>query len=74
MASQLGAALLPDFAYRPWSLEQERVEARAIKEPIPAIDIGLVWRRGSHLSWTAREFIDIVRDQSRLRARQTASR
>lgn len=70
VASQLGLALLPDFAYRPWSLEQERVEARAIKEPIPAIDIGLVWRRGSRLEWTAREFIDIVRDQSRLRARQ----
>jgi hypothetical protein len=70
VASQLGLALLPDFAYRPWSLEQERVEARAIKEPIPAIDIGLVWRRGSRLDWTAREFIDIARDQSRLRARQ----
>lgn len=70
VASQLGLALLPDFAYRPWSLEQERVEARAIKEPIPAIDIGLVWRRGSRLDWAAREFIDIVRDQSRLRARQ----
>ena len=37
--------------------EQERVEARAIKEPIPAIDIGLVWRRGSRLDWAAREFI-----------------
>lgn len=70
VASQLGLALLPDFAYRPWSLEQERVEARAIKEPIPAIDIGLVWRRGSRLDWAAREFIDIARDQSRLRARQ----
>ncbi|ATL98382.1 LysR family transcriptional regulator [Aeromonas sp. MR19] len=74
VASQLGVALLPDFAYRPWSLEQERVEARTIKEPIPAIDIGLVWRRGSRLDWTAREFIDIVRDQSRLRARQQVSR
>ncbi|MGL6384464.1 LysR family transcriptional regulator [Aeromonas caviae] len=70
VASQLGLALLPDFAYRPWSLEQERVEARAIKEPIPAIDIGLVWRCGSRLDWAAREFIDIARDQSRLRARQ----
>jgi len=74
VASQLGVALLPDFAYRPWSLEQERVEARPIKEPIPAIDIGLVWRRGSRLDWTAREFIDIARDQSRLRARQALPR
>ncbi len=74
VASQLGVALLPDFAYRPWSLEQERVEARTIKEPIPAIDIGLVWRRGSRLDWTAREFIDIARDQSRLRARQALPR
>ena len=74
VASQLGVALRPDFAYRPWSLEQERVEARPIKEPIPAIDIGLVWRRGSRLDWTAREVIDIARDQSRLRARQPVSR
>ncbi|ALP40025.1 LysR family transcriptional regulator [Aeromonas schubertii] len=69
VTSHLGLALLPDFAYRPWSLEQERVEAREIKEPIPAIDIGLVWRRGSHLPWEAREFIEIAKEQGRLRAR-----
>jgi DNA-binding transcriptional LysR family regulator len=74
VTSHLGIALMPDFAYRPWSLEQERVEARAIKEPIPAIDIGLVWRRGSRLDWAAREFIEIAKEQGRLRARLSAPR
>lgn len=33
VASQLGLALLPDFAYRPWSLEQERAAATMAVQP-----------------------------------------
>lgn len=74
VAADFGLAVLPDFVYRPWSLEFERVEARQIQEELPTVDIGLVWRRGAVLNWTAQEFIEIARDQSRAKARTPAGR
>ncbi len=65
VGASMGIAILPEFAYRPWTLEMQRVETRNIREDIPSIDIGLVWRRGSKLSWETEEFIDVARDQSR---------
>lgn len=65
VGASLGIAILPEFAYRPWTLEMQRVETRNIREEIPSIDIGLVWRRGSNLNWATEEFIDVARDQSR---------
>jgi DNA-binding transcriptional LysR family regulator len=65
VGASLGIAILPEFAYRPWTLDMQRVETRNIREEIPSIDIGLVWRRGSHLNWATSEFIDLARDQSR---------
>lgn len=74
VAADFGLAVLPDFVYRPWSLEFERVEARQIQEELPTVDIGLVWRRGAVLSWTAQEFIEVARDLSRAKARIPAGR
>ena len=59
-----GIAIVPDFAYRSWTLDMQRVESIPIREPLPSIDIGLVWRRGASPTWTTEEFIDIVRDHS----------
>lgn len=42
-----GVTILSDLLYRPWSLEGERVEMRELATPIPPMDVGLVWRRGS---------------------------
>jgi DNA-binding transcriptional LysR family regulator len=62
-----GIALLPDFLYRPWTLDAEHVEARRLRDDVPTIDVGLVWRRGSGLKPAAAEFIELAREQSRLR-------
>lgn len=70
VGSSLGIAILPEFAYRSWTLEMQRVETRNIREDIPNIDIGLVWRRGSSLPWVAQEFIEIARDQHRSKNKQ----
>lgn len=59
-----GIAIMPDFAYRSWTLDMQRVESIPIRETLPAIDIGLVWRRGSPPLWTALEFIDVIRDHA----------
>ena len=63
----LGIAVLPDFLYRPWTLDADHVEARSLRESVPTIDVGLVWRRGSRLSQLVAEFIELARDQSRKR-------
>lgn len=60
-----GVAVLPDFLYRPWTLDAEHVQARQLRDAVPTVDVGLVWRRGSGLEPAAQEFIEIAREQSR---------
>jgi DNA-binding transcriptional LysR family regulator len=62
-----GIAVLPDFLYRPWTLDAEHVEVRPLRDALPTTDVGLVWRRGSGLKPAAVEFIALAREQSRLR-------
>ena len=40
---------------------------RRLRDEVPTIDVGLVWRRGSGLKPAAAEFIELAREQSRLR-------
>jgi DNA-binding transcriptional LysR family regulator len=62
-----GIAVLPDFLYRPWTLDAEHVEVRRLRDDVPTVDVGLVWRRGSGLKPAALEFIELAREQSRTR-------
>jgi DNA-binding transcriptional LysR family regulator len=66
----LGLAVLPDFLYRPWTLDAEHVDARRLRDELPTVDVGLVWRRGSGLKPAAEEFIELAREQSRSRGRR----
>jgi DNA-binding transcriptional LysR family regulator len=56
-----GVAVLPDLTYRPWSLDGDRIEARIIEDDLPAVSVGLLWRRGSTLSAQAAGFISVAR-------------
>jgi len=69
VATGAGVAILPDMAFRHWSLEGDRIEGRAIIDPLPTVDVGLAWRRGSPLSASTVTFIDLARDHARGRAR-----
>jgi DNA-binding transcriptional LysR family regulator len=60
----VGLATLPDMAYRPWSLEGDRLEARELATPMPTVDVGLVWRRGAPLRPTANQFLDMCREHN----------
>ena len=62
-----GLAVLPDFLYRPWTLDAEHVEVRRLRDEVPTVDVGLVWRRGSGLKPAATEFIELAREQARPR-------
>lgn len=68
----LGLAVLPDFLYRPWTLDADHVDARRLRDEVPTVDVGLVWRRGSGLKPVAAEFIDVAREQSAARGRRSA--
>ena len=63
----LGLAVLPDFLYRPWTLDAEHVEVRPLRDAVPTVDVGLIWRRGLALAPAAAEFIEVAREQSRSR-------
>jgi DNA-binding transcriptional LysR family regulator len=60
VATGAGVALLPDLVYRPWSLEGDRIESRDVSGQLPAVQVGMVWRKGSALPDTARDFIRIA--------------
>jgi DNA-binding transcriptional LysR family regulator len=60
VATGAGIALLPDLVYRPWSLEGDRIESRDVSGSLPAVQVGMVWRRGSGLPQAARDFIGIA--------------
>jgi DNA-binding transcriptional LysR family regulator len=66
----MGLTVLPDFVYRPWSLEADRIEARPLRDQIATLDIGLVWRRGLAMDAVTAEFIEVAREQSAARARR----
>lgn len=60
-----GITILPDFLYRPWTLDAEHIEVRSLRDAVPSIDVGLVWRRGSRSRPVVTEFIELAREQSR---------
>lgn len=59
-----GLAVLPDFLYRPWTLDADHIEARSLRDAVPGIDVGLVWRRGTRIRDVVSEFIEVAREQS----------
>lgn len=70
VATGAGIALLPDLVYRPWSLEGDRIESRDVSGTLPVVQVGMVWRRGSSLPQSARDFIGIAQAQVAARQRQ----
>ncbi|MFZ2101848.1 MAG: LysR substrate-binding domain-containing protein [Oricola sp.] len=63
VATGAGVALLPDLVYRPWSLEGDRIDSRDVSGTLPVVQVGVVWRKGSTLPRTARDFIAIAQAQ-----------
>jgi DNA-binding transcriptional LysR family regulator len=61
VATGAGVALLPDLTYRPWSLDGDRIEARAIAPDLPPVSVGLIWRRGAGTTTAIDSFLDVAR-------------
>ena len=50
VANGQGVAILSDMVLRPWSLEGKRIETIVPRDPIPAMDVGLAWRRSAAIT------------------------
>ncbi len=61
VATGAGITILPDMLYRPWSLEGDRIEPRALDTPLPQLEVGLAWRKGAALPETLDHFLTAVR-------------
>jgi DNA-binding transcriptional LysR family regulator len=73
VATGAGVALLPDLVYRPWSLEGDRIESRDVSGALPVVQVGLVWRRGSSLPASAKEFLRMTETARGVRDRDLDS-
>jgi DNA-binding transcriptional LysR family regulator len=61
VANGWGVSILSDMVYRPWSLEGKRIETVNLKDAIPAMTVGLAWRKGADLAPTMSAFRDYFR-------------
>ena len=70
VGTNAGLAILPDLLYRPWSLDGDRILAKRSRDPLPTVDIGLVWRRLSRHSEAADLFMEAARGKRTVRGKQ----
>lgn len=61
VANGRGVAILSDLVHRPWSLEGRRIETRLVADPVPSLDVGLVWKRTAEPSPAMLLFRDYFR-------------
>jgi DNA-binding transcriptional LysR family regulator len=62
VGTDAGVAIMPDLAFRPYTLEGDRLEARAIEGLSATLDVGLVWRQGSPDTDQAEIFKTVAKD------------
>ena len=66
VANGQGVAILSDMVHRPWALEGRRIETIELSEPIPAMDVGLAWKRGSPFTPAMQAFRNYFRQTYRM--------
>ena len=62
VGTDAGVAIMPDLAFRPYTLEGDRLEARPVEGLSVTLDVGLVWRQGSPDTDQAEIFKTVARD------------
>jgi DNA-binding transcriptional LysR family regulator len=61
----LGITIVADTVYRPWSLEGMKIERRPLAEPIPPLEIGLIWPRDREPDEVAQGFSSFLQQTVR---------
>lgn len=60
VATGAGLSIMPDIAYRTWSLEGDKIEARALNQASQPLVVGAATRRGAPLNMPAQSFLQTV--------------
>ena len=60
IAHGFGVTILSDLVYRQWSLEGKKIEARALDDAVPSMEVGLIYKRGRKLSAGAQAFKEFI--------------
>lgn len=66
VALGLGVTILSDMVFRPWSLDGRRILALPVRDPIPPMEVGLVWSKSRELSSVAAVLIDYLETAMRV--------
>jgi hypothetical protein len=57
--------IIPRNCRRPPQLrDADHIDVRNLRDDVPSIDVGLVWRRGTRTREVVSEFIEVAREQS----------
>lgn len=67
VAAERGVTILSDLLYRPWSLDGTRIVSKTIEEPIPTMNLGIIWNRNKQLSSAEKYFISFFKRNSKRR-------
>jgi DNA-binding transcriptional LysR family regulator len=63
VALGLGVTILSDMVFRPWSLDGRRIRTIPLRDPIPNMEVGLIWAKGRQLSLVAealRQYLQVA--------------
>lgn len=63
VALGFGITILSDMVFRPWSLDGRRIRAVSLEDPIPTMEVGLIWGKAQPLSPLAealRQYLEVA--------------
>lgn len=63
VALGIGVTVLSDMVFRPWSLDGRRIRQLPLLDPIPLMEVGLVWKKGQRLGPVAqalKEYLELA--------------
>ncbi|CAN7760473.1 LysR family transcriptional regulator [Pseudorhodoferax sp. LjRoot39] len=63
VALGLGVTILSDMVFRPWSLDGRRICTVPLADPVPPMEVGLIWLKGRKLSPIAevlRKYLEVA--------------
>lgn len=63
VARDQGVAILSDLLYRPWSLDGTRIISKPVEEPVPTMNLGILWNNDISLSSPMQDFINFLKNE-----------
>lgn len=65
IAREQGVTILSDLLYRPWSLDGTRIVSKPVEEPVPTMNLGILWNSDDSLTLPMQHFINFLKKELR---------